>query len=723
MDSKTVIAFAPVSAIIPSSVGDRIADRMAKAPSTHVEISPGRITVRSDSIRGTDVGINMLREFLLFGKTMAEFEDRSHHDILMFVYAALALGYQPADIIAYSVEPSRDEMWTRRRGIEYLPHVGRLIPELFNPRYYFLKTQFPFGGVQSAYNNYLLGGKSDVKSLTIGLGWLQKFNLESLFVETNARTIQRLGELRKQRADAFRGVLVELTDEVVSQFKRVRPAVAPEIDATKYPILYDEDSRVPLGETTVCGSTQAARNFTAFTCGVFDQIFAFAPMNNMIVAGNSTRQCIEPRFRPKAASDCDIFIYGDSPEIRKQAVTQLLQAFAETFGSRVYYATVGCVVTVYITGVNRKFQIVCGWFNSAYDVINRFDLSHIQVGAIWTGESATPTFIMTVQCARALTTYTSEVWNTDQLRTERVMKAVYNGFDVESTAHFSTIHIDVKSSLESDKLCGDAIEQFCAYYYPPSGTPTSRGESANIARQIKNDCKGTAVYTNVTELLGTLKLDGEFNSVYGTKAWTEFDVNQVGLVTPKYRGTTVIKTIGNANRFRSGMLSVVSAVVGDENFTIRCQIREDAFTQHLRTLEGSLAGHVKFGARNGRFSRGFLVNNILTLEIPILRINAMKNYGSGIVMDASNQGLDIDDAFRDGDEFYIVYSYGVERTLDANHNQQTFPTLVPFKVVRLRVDKDEDNVDNNADAPTVSSTAAPTAMPATTVTSVAYDDE
>lgn len=715
MDSKTTLSFNPASAVLPSSVTDRIVERLKVTPSSHVEVTPGNISIRSDGVRGTVLGVNMLREFILFGKPMVDFEERSHPDILVFVYSALALGYPPADVLAYCVLPEKDEQWTRRAGIEYLPHVGKLLPAMFNPRYYFLKSQYPFGSVQAAYNAYSLGGKTDVKGLVLGLSWLQKFNLESLFVETNARTIQRLGELRKQRADAFRGVLVELVDEVVGQFRRVKSSTVPEIDGTKYPILFDPESRVPIGEPTVCTATQAAANFTLFTCGVFDKIRAFAPMTNIVVAGNSTRQCVEARYRPKAASDCDIFVFGESPEVRKEAVNQLINAFELAYTGRVYYATVGCVVTIYITGIARKFQIVCGWFTTAYDVINRFDLSHIQIGAVWPFASAVPTFVMTVQCARALTNYTSEVWNTDQLRTERVMKAVYNGFDVESTAHFSTIHIDVKSSLDSPKLCNDAVESFCAYYYPPEVAPSSRGETANISRQIKNDCKATNVYTTVTDLFNTLKLDGEFNSVYATKLWTEFDINQVGLVTPKYRGATVIKTIGNANRFRSGMLSVVSSVVGDENFTIRCQVKEDTFAQHLKTLEGSLAGHVKFGARNGRFSRGFLTNNILTIEVPILRINALKNYGSGMVMDASNQALDVDDAFKEGDEFYIVYSYGVERTIDGNHAQQTFPSLIPFKIVRLRVDKDEDTIDNNVEVVTVP--AAPTA------TAVTYDDD
>jgi len=702
MEYKAIITVNDANITIPGSVAEKIRDR----------IGPLDVTL---PFAPTSDGLEMLREFILRGKPMAEFESRTHIDVLTFVSCAKKLGYYHRDILGYCQLPEADKDWATRGGSNVLSELDELIPEMFSERLYFLGNPSPFSWVGNEYCAYLTS--QDERRLVRRLSWLQRFPLDSLFANVTPTTIQRLGELRKQRADTFRGVLIQLSECSPQNLVRV-PHNSVDIDATKYPVLF-ENNRVPMGAPVVCGAMEAIDRLDQYTCGVMKAISQHTSFDNIIVAGNGARQCIEPKYRPKTSSDVDIFVFGTTAADRSSAAKGIVEAFERAYPSRVYYAITGYVITVYIVGIRRKFQIVCGYFQTAYDVLNRFDLSHIQVGAVWEGKVAR--FVMTVQCARALTNYTSEVWNTDQLRVERMMKAVYNGFNVESLNHFIAIGVDVLSSMNSTKACQDALEAFCSYYYP-SGGEQSREDMANNIRHIKMDSKATDVYTDAESVVKTMKTDGEFNSVYATKSYSEFNLDTVGLITPKYMGITMVKTISNANRFRTGTLRVMSCAEIEGNLVLRTKVEDPKYVEHLNTIERGLAGHVRFGARNGRFTRGFLNGGVLEIRIPETRIESSRNYGSGIIVDASGQALDPDDAFVEGEEIYVVYSYGISREREDNHNQLTMPCLVPFKVVRLRVETDETRTDPNETRTDPNETvecpraAAPTSK-------VSYDDD
>lgn len=698
---QTEITFGGHSTAIPSVIIDTLKGQFTD----RVRVETDGIVINGkimSKIMSSQMGMDMLREFLLSGRQMEEYTERSHYDTLTFLYTATALGFKPEQLQNYCIHPSKDEKWANRKGIEVLPYIGRILPQMFNPRLYFLKSTHPFSIVQTAYNEYKSRGHRDIKRLVRQLTWLQKFDLASLFNEVSAKTIQRLGELKKMRADAFDNVIIDVVNGIESEFVRVTPDRMPEITVDAYPHIYMEEVRVPIGKNVICDRMGMLRNFEHFTCGVFNKM-RLSSFRGIIVAGNSARQCMMFNYAPRASSDCDIFVYGKTPQERKETVIQLLKAFEQSYRDKIYFGVVGSVISVYICGIPRAFQIVCGWFRSAYDVINRFDVSHIQCGFDMNGGSYNP--IMTVQCARSLMNYVTEVWNTDQLRTERMVKAIYSGYSIESSEHFVAMNIDLKGSLESARLCAEAIEQFCSYYHLPNTMPASREEIANVIRHIKQQSKSVEVFTLAGDAIKMLKFDGEFNSVYSTKLWSEFDINKIGVIVPLRRGTKIIKSIGTANRFRSGILKVTGWTISDDDFTLRCMSTEQPFSDHLAALRMSLAGHVRFGARNGQFTTGFDVAGVIKLTIPIERINTMKNYGSGLIIDSKGQALDIDSAFREGDEVYTVYSYGIYRDY-VNGNTETRPVIVPFKIVRVRTDEEDDTEDANSEAPIVPPTAS-----------------
>ncbi len=157
----------------------------------------------------------------------------------------------------------------------------------------------------------------------------------------------------------------------------------------------------------------------------------------VVFAGGSVAGVIGDTYYPFSlrAADIDMFIYGIDGAERSRIFSELVDWFIEFAGERrCWYAVTGSVVSVYIVGLPRKFQIISVDACYMYDVIGRFDLSHIQFMLV----PQTGTIWCTAGAVDALTTGLSRANNTLRIRMERMLKALIRGWDL---AHKNLIGI------------------------------------------------------------------------------------------------------------------------------------------------------------------------------------------------------------------------------------------------------------------------------------------
>jgi hypothetical protein len=121
-----------------------------------------------------------------------------------------------------------------------------------------------------------------------------------------------------------------------------------------------------------------SEEFHNFSCNIFDIKYNW---DNCVVAGGSISKIItkmdklEPLY---ISSDIDIYLYGSIKE-KQDKLGYILDYFNKKFINKVILINKWNVIDIYIVGINRKIQIICGDFSSKYEIINNFDMSNVQV--------------------------------------------------------------------------------------------------------------------------------------------------------------------------------------------------------------------------------------------------------------------------------------------------------------------------------------------------------
>ncbi len=96
--------------------------------------------------------------------------------------------------------------------------------------------------------------------------------------------------------------------------------------------------------------------------------------NNFIIAGGAVWRCISDTVDDGAPTDLDFFVYGETAEDRAEAVLELLQHFR---GSE--FEVYGSVITINAgLQASRPVQIICSAAETSREVLNSFDMSHLQ---------------------------------------------------------------------------------------------------------------------------------------------------------------------------------------------------------------------------------------------------------------------------------------------------------------------------------------------------------
>ena len=139
-------------------------------------------------------------------------------------------------------------------------------------------------------------------------------------------------------------------------------------------------------------------DFERFTCGMFEG----ADWNNIVMAGGSMDKLMDASLTEyPESSDIDIFIFGETSDIRKQKVHDLLHFFESKY--QVIYGIRGSVIDLLLDGVERMVQIICTCMTSGFEIINNFDVSNVQV--MFDGQNVWMTLAALMTCKYQTTSF------------------------------------------------------------------------------------------------------------------------------------------------------------------------------------------------------------------------------------------------------------------------------------------------------------------------------
>ena len=306
--------------------------------------------------------------------------------------------------------------------------------------------------------------------------------------------------------------------------KSTHPLYFPETDLP----IYEKD------RVMVVAKDEALLRMTLMTQGVMKDM----DWDNVILGGGAVNIMLDATLQPTdfPGSDIDIFIYGQTPDIRQNKVNQLLQYFEDQVypSRRHFYAVRGSVVSIYIDDCPTVFQIISGISKTILDILHYFDMDHLRV-AYQNGE-----FYMTIEAAEAFRTKTSYVhgYGTKPLR---IWKAVSRGYNLVDNGSLvlncnCTNFINTKDKYgrepgsEDPTMSPEKLQKITwqhmhnkfkslkyKYYYPRTGEP-----DAKVVYEINlhTGCPEDNVMKDLLKVKKELILEGDFK--------TNFDAGYLG---------------------------------------------------------------------------------------------------------------------------------------------------------------------------------------------------
>jgi hypothetical protein len=217
-----------------------------------------------------------------------------------------------------------------------------------------------------------------------------------------------------------------------------------------------------LGENIIEKYDNFINKFDLFTMGVLDDL----NWNNIIYSGNSLTSLLNPKIKNiNFESDIDLFVYGRNPNIRYNKIKYLCNFFNKKYKGNIFFAIQGFVITIFIRSNDfiRNIQIINTQHSIAYDIINNFDLSHVQVfyknGKVFANYKFIKYYSM--MCSKIYSTNSIEY---------RLYKTYLRGYNLINNNKVSLYNPDKYYYFNRYNIIWNEnykiIQKFNKYYYP-----------------------------------------------------------------------------------------------------------------------------------------------------------------------------------------------------------------------------------------------------------------
>ncbi|QYB17407.1 hypothetical protein PV-S19_0043 [Pacmanvirus S19] len=619
------------------------------------------ITVPMDlQFRHVSVMFKLLKGTMVLPKV----DLNSHLDVLIVLRLGKYFGLSIERIVSGFGNWTQNNRWIELWTPEYMYLLYTEAEELVDFKKFFRLHKHVFESVATAAE--LAEYKARPELYIEMLLFFKNYDFNICFQENNDKVQARIETLNKERLSAWRTFLVNPHQEWISDYFNHVP--------TNYPVWSCNGISVctapEVGESTIASIIEARQRLNEFTYGLLEKPLNPAvnkpfPFENVAFAGGAAAKILGSSYNRRNArqSDADLFIFAKTYEERSKIFQQVIDWF-KTFDpklktSRTYYALRGSVTTVYIKDIARKFQIISINSSNPYEIVSRFDLSHIQ-WCVLNGQ-----FFGTPEACKAMREKVTKCINTRHLKTNRMVKALHCGYSIFKDDNIVENHIDItslitltveegetepKQNLQLQKL----IRDLYGFYYPISDVDMEPvEEKQHILCMIERDSNATLVTDDPNFVVNNVTISGNFDNDYESILYSTFNPATIMNRVQNRRITRVLlRSKHGAIRLTSGLLKVSKIINNDTGLEIVVNSTEEAFKEFCRQLEGPVFRMF----RNGAVSRNIIgESGEIKFNVPRYRLNQQTVRGVSCLRNQRGAALNIEEDLKPGDDLQILF--------------------------------------------------------------------
>lgn len=668
----------------------------------------------------------ILNKILLGEQVLPMVTVTSHQAVLVAVRFAKELEVPLEDIEKAFRGWTENRRWIELWYPEYLYLLHNEMEELVNFDKFFRLHPAPFESLERALKlREVLANPTLYVEMLL---FYKNYKFETIFKENNDQVQDRIDALKKQREESWKLFMVDPhTPELAEYFTYT---------VTNYDTWDCKGiSAVPQlnpGETTIAGRDQAMDNLNKFAYGWLQKPVdpnykeAF-PWENVVVAGGSASRCVNSGFNlnSKVArqSDVDLFIFAKKFEDRAAVFEKVMRWFGNPAlkpGDRpfAFYGIRGSVTTVELRDVKRKFQIISINCSNPYEIVARFDLTHIQ-WCMWNGK-----FYGTPEACRSSRERLTRFHNVRRLKAPRLIKAQFNGYQILKTEE-ALKELDISDLIENpnNDTLQKVIREFHKGYYPVTDLDMDpKEEQDHILSNIENDTGATLVTCDVDYVLNNVTVSGNFENDYESSLYSNFNPNIISRMPQNARITkTIVKSKHGAIRLTTCPMDVTQ-IANDENgvdlfvkVSKSLPVEEE---EKFRNFITSLETNVYRMYRRADVTRKIFDDDFrIKFSVPRTTLNLQLQRGLSCLRNQQGKALDIETELKAGDQIQIMFLMEIVMA-----PQERSVVLKPVKFVKyVKYDPVQVQAQKEADAKIEAELATITAQ-AVLDSEIKYDD-
>lgn len=465
--------------------------------------------------------------------------------------------------------------WRNMSEVEYIPLANVVDPEVTS----FKMAAGVFGDIILDILQKAMYLMEDITDTNIIINFHKLFNEIEFF---NEETQEKYTKLKATYHDRL--MLRPHTDTFANYFKYTAPSkiTYSATGISRYPGYIADDP-------TIADADTFAQRWAEVSCGMFDKspnenFNGTFPYDTCIIAGGCLARSLNYHFKNANNFDVDIFVIGNDRNDRINNMRKVISWFESP---NTYFSIIGSVVTIYIIGCPRMFQIISNDKTTPYDVISSFDSAHLQWALV------NGTVFGTAAAFDAFRHMTTAPTNVGRFRGERFVKAMYDGFNVAYDATHEDNQVFDLSHLvadpENNQALKNVIAEFYRYWYPrddPSLTGAER--DMYIKEEIKLHTKCNVVATTLEDVLKHVTVGGNFETDYAATTYQSFNFANVK-VRASRRSTFDVQDHTGTVRLVSDIMVIDEIKNGANDFQIICNVTPNSeFEDFLKSIDGML---------------------------------------------------------------------------------------------------------------------------------------
>lgn len=605
----------------------------------------------------------------------------SHYDVFLIQLVCDLIGIRKSYIEHAFEDWTKQPNWVKFDNNEYLYLIYKLDENAVDWRKFFREHPFPFISFLKARG--MKEYRSNPENYFSMINFFQYFELNAIFDNSNDETQGTLIILEDQKNHILPYFLVNPHDVMFKDYFKY-PGSRTTNDLWRCD-KFSTPIELKSGDKMLANINEVMERLDKFTYGLLKKSpnpdipstekFSW---ENICISGGAVRQIIEGNYNPRASSDLDIFVCGQTYQQNAKTYKYLRKWFDSP---DTIFASRGSVVYVYITDIPRVIQIICINAKNPAEVIKKFDTSQIQwlmtdctnfkhntkfqqyeidegksVSSIDIGYTGLCVF-GSAFAASSLKTRIARIVNISTCSIKRTVKTLISGYHIQVDEEFTKNSFDIGQIAEGkNEAVADIVRECHTFFYPTSTGVTEKMNDSEkkcyLEGMIKLHSKADFVTENILDLDKNVVINGNFDSDYNALDFTRVQLQSIRFVGHYRTFETPVKNMYGIIRMISPYLTVSSINSTNEAFDIKFHIEDKKFIEFLReTIEKNVFRI--YSAQE--VTESLIQDDTINISINNYKLENLKRRGISILKDSNGQMLDINEHLRAGDKVRFIF--------------------------------------------------------------------